>query len=97
MDQTFKFDAGKTQLRLIEPDFIEALGKVLTFGATKYSVNSWKRIEPERYHDAMLRHILAWQKGEKVDKESGLHHLAHAAVNIMFIMYTESLEYEHPI
>lgn len=89
MDQTFKFDAGKIQPRLLDPVFIEELAKVMTFGANKYSANSWQNVEKDRYIDAMLRHMLQWQKGEIVDSESGLHHLAHMSINAMFIMWME--------
>ena len=31
-----KFDSEKNRLELIEPQFIEGLGKVLTYGSLKY-------------------------------------------------------------
>lgn len=65
---------------------IEAVAKVLTFGAAKYQPNNWKYCEdPGRYQDALLRHVLAMLKGEECDPESGLHHLDHVLCNIMFL------------
>ena len=87
-----KFDLGKTRLSLIEPNFIEGVGKVLTFGAEKYAANGWQNLPKEelyRYKDAMLRHIMAYLKGEYADPESGIPHLDHAATNIMFLKYFE--------
>jgi len=82
-----KFDKGKLQFRLITPRSKKALAEVLTFGAEKYGANSWQGVPngKERYYDALLRHLNAWELGEDIDSESGLHHLAHAMANIMFL------------
>ena len=91
-----KFDTGKTRLSLIEPNFIEGVGKVLTFGAEKYEANGWQNLPEEelyRYKDALMRHILEHlkQSGSN-DLESGISHLHHAACNIMFLAYFEEQE-----
>lgn len=87
-----KLDKGKVRLDLILPNFIIGIGDVLTFGANKYEENSWQNIPnaTNRYYAALLRHILAWRKGEKLDKESGLAHIKHAAANLMFLDYFDS-------
>jgi hypothetical protein len=41
-----------------------------------------------RYFDAMQRHVWAWRRGESLDPETGMHHLAHAACCLFFL-------YEH--
>jgi len=86
-----KADEGKNRLDLIEPDFILGLGEALTFGAKKYSDKGWKNIENK--HDSnyasLMRHIMAWRKGEKKDPESGLNPLLHAAYNIMVLYYDD--------
>ena len=86
-----KDDQGKNRLDLIEPEFIEGVGKVLTFGAEKYEENSWQKVDnaENRYYAAAMRHLLAWRKGEKIDPESGLNHLDHVACNIMFLQHFE--------
>ncbi len=86
-----KHDEGKNRLDLIEPEFIEGVGKVLTFGAEKYGPNNWQNVDDaeNRYYAATLRHLLAWRKGEKTDPESGLSHLDHVATNIMFLQHFE--------
>lgn len=90
-DVGVKNDEGKNRLDLIEPEFIEGVGEVLTFGAEKYEPNNWQKVEnPEdRYYAAALRHLMAYRKGSKPDPESGLSHLKHAATNIMFLMHFE--------
>lgn len=87
-DKDVKQDKEKLRVDLIEPEFIEELADVLTYGADKYDENSWQEIPnaTNRYYAALMRHILAWRKGEDID-ESGLPHLYHAAANIMFLMH----------
>ena len=89
-----KDDKEKNRLDLIEPEFIEGIGEVLTFGANKYEPNNWQNVEDaeNRYYAAALRHIIAWRKGEKTDPESGLSHLDHVACNIMFLKHFEREE-----
>lgn len=86
-----KFDGDKPRMDLLVsgcPNALEAIAGVLTFGAKKYAAHSWQTVPnaDERYLAAQLRHITAVQKGEVNDPESGLHHLAHAACNALFIL-----------
>lgn len=89
-----KDDTGKNRLDLIEPEFIESVGKVLTFGANKYEPNNWQNVDDgkDRYYAAALRHLMAYRKGEEKDPESGLSHLEHVACNIMFLLHFEREE-----
>ena len=82
-----KFDGGKLEYGLLPPYALEETVKVLTFGAQKYERNNWIHVEdaPRRYFDALQRHLWAWKKGEQMDPESGLHHLAHAMCCLMFL------------
>ena len=89
-----KHDENKNRLDLIDVEFIEGIGEVLTFGAEKYAPNSWQNVEDgvNRYYGATLRHLFAWRKGEKKDPESGKSHLLHIACNMMFLLYHEMKE-----
>ena len=87
-DQDAKSDQGKPCPSLCPVSLIEAVTAVRMFGLQKYhDPDNWKQVEPERYHQAMLRHILAaWNDPYRVDPESGLPHIAHVATNIAFLL-----------
>lgn len=91
MNQKYKKDAGKLRMDLIPPSAIRALATVLTYGANKYFESTWRNVEPYRYKAALLRHIVAWMEGERLDAESQLPHLYHALTNLAFLIdMTES-------
>jgi hypothetical protein len=85
-NQEIKRDAGKIRPTLVPPELIEAVARVRQFGVEKYGdTDSWKQVEPERYRDAMYRHLLAYiADPASVDAESGLPHLWHLACNAAF-------------
>lgn len=91
-----KLDQDKIRLDLVPPELIEEVGKVLTFGAKKYTPNGWKTVpnSTERYMAALLRHLMSHQKGEANDPESGLSHLSHAATNIAFLIHLQTKKEE---
>lgn len=83
-----KHDVGKTRFELVDPYALEQLARVLTYGARKYSAGEWRGLEnwAERYHGALMRHLIAWQGGEQMDPESGLPHLSHVLCNAHFLV-----------
>lgn len=85
-DQSVKADGGKIRLELIPLSTLTSLGNVLTFGAEKYSENSWQNVEPERYIGALLRHFEAYRKDNlSIDKDSGLLHIECVLCNAAFL------------
>lgn len=82
-----KYDGGKPEYGLLPPYILEETVKVLTFGAQKYERENWRYVDDgkRRYFDALQRHVWAWKRGEQIDPESGLSHLAHAACCILFL------------
>ena len=87
---------GKLRWDLLPLDLIEWVVKVYTFGVQKYGKpNSWQHIgrmsdgtsEYDRYKSALLRHMVAHEKGEFYDPESGLPHLAHCLWNSIAMLY----------
>lgn len=87
MSEFIKADSGKVRLELLPSRAVEAVGRVLTLGARKYAPDNWRKVDDlSRYTGAALRHIFAHMGGEKLDPESGEHHLAHAACCLLFIV-----------
>ena len=85
-----KFDSGKTDWSLMPFEAVEEINKVLEFGAKKYAAHNWTQGEGFRYTrvlNSLFRHLFAWSRGEDLDPESGLSHLAHAGCNIIFLLY----------
>lgn len=81
-----KYDQDKPRMDLIDPDAIEGLAKVLTFGATKYEAHNWRKgIPNSRLIAALLRHTMAILRGEYIDPESGLPHIDHVGCCWMFL------------
>lgn len=83
-----KADGNKPHPSYVPVEIIEAVMRVREYGTKKYhDPDNWKIVEPERYHDAMLRHVLAcWNDPYAVDPESGLLHLEHIACNVAFLL-----------
>lgn len=89
-----KFDEGKTQWWYMPIEPMRQVINVLAYGDNKYPAEdgcNWKRVPnaKKRYYNALIRHITAWWEGEKNDQESGMHHLAHAATNCLFLLWFE--------
>jgi hypothetical protein len=84
-DAGIKHDEGKPRLDLLSTSWLEGVGKVLEFGAKKYGPNNWRKgIHTSRLIAAALRHIVAYNRGENLDKETNLSHLYHASCCLMF-------------
>ena len=84
-----KFDEDKPMMHLVPLVAVEAVAKVMTFGAKKYAPDGWKSVPNavDRYNSAMLRHMAALQGGELIDPDSGLPHSDHVACNALFLSY----------
>lgn len=86
-----KHDKDKPRFSLLPGGPLLQVVQVLEYGAKKYAPDNWKRVpDPKlRYFDAAMRHLWAWHRGEEVDPESGLSHLAHAACSLLFMLHFE--------
>ena len=90
-NQNAKADAGKLQLTLVPRQIIRDIAKVREYGNAKYGdPENWREVEPERYKDALFRHMLAYlDDPQGKDEESGLPHLWHIACNVAFLCEME--------
>ena len=93
MEQQPKADQGKPCPSLVPVSLIEAVTAIRMYGSQKYGdPENWRKVEPQRYRDALYRHWLAYLKGEKCDQESGLPHLWHLACNAAFLIEMEETD-----
>lgn len=84
-----KHDEGKPRYDLIPPFALDLVAQVMTYGATKYGERNWEKgLKPERLFAALMRHSWAWMRGETIDPETKLPHLAHAAASVMMLIDT---------
>jgi hypothetical protein len=83
-----KNDQEKHRISLFPPQAMMEILSVLEHGAQKYGDHNWaKGMNQTRMSDACFRHLNAWQSGEDLDPESGLHHIAHAICSLVFLLH----------
>jgi len=88
-----KFDANKERFDLLPSYPLWELVRIYTYGAQKYDPENWRKGMPwGKLFSACLRHLYKWWMGEDCDKESGLHHLAHAAFQCFALMEYQRLK-----
>lgn len=86
-----KFDQEKPDMSLLSPFALEEIAKVMTYGKQKYGANNWRSgLSFSRLIAAVMRHLNAYQKGEMVDPETGLSHLAHASCGLFMMLEFEA-------
>lgn len=85
---------NKLRWELLPLPLLELVVKVFHFGAEKYGPDRWQNLPDglRRYKAAILRHLVAFEKGEIIDKESGLPHLAHMAWNALAVLYCGTIK-----
>lgn len=81
-----KDNRGKPNVELLPPEPLEAVGRVLGFGAKKYKPNNWRLgLSWGQTLGSALRHIFAFMRGEDIDPESGECHIDNAICQLMFL------------
>ena len=97
-DQSAKADIGKPRVDLVPLQIIYDIAAIREYGNRKYpdgGADNWKRVEPERYRAAMMRHMIEYIRDPKsVDDESGLPHLWHLLCNGAFLAELEKDKYD---
>lgn len=82
-----KYDAEKPSMDLLDTTALVEMARVLDYGKHKYNAHNWRAgIQWSRTVAAIMRHVTAFNNGEDVDPETGISHIAHAAVNCMFLL-----------
>ncbi len=85
--QDHKADSGKTDYTLLSVPFLEKMAEVRMFGVVRYKErDSWKKVEPERFKQALMRHCMEYINGKEINLEDGgVSVLAQIAVNAQFL------------
>lgn len=87
-NQDAKADNGKVHYTYVPPALLDGCVRVREYGTRKYSDPlNWRKVEPQRYWEATLRHArAAWDDYTKKDEESGLMHIEHMVCNLAFLL-----------
>ena len=87
-----RYNDNKPDLSLIPFCTLEDEARVWMYGKAKYAAWNWaKGMDWSVPFACMMRHMAAWQRGEHLDAESGLPHLAHAMCNLrMLTLYSKT-------
>ena len=89
-DQNAKHDEGKPMLSLVPTGIDYAIEKVRRYGCEKYpegGKDNWRQVDIQRHWEAVLRHTTAARENLfKIDPESGLPHVYHAACDLAFVI-----------
>ena len=89
----FDFKDKKTRLDLIDPNFVEGIGKVMTYGAEKYDAHNWMRgMDFSRLIGGLERHTRDLKLQLDDDPETEILHLYHIGCCAMFLAHF----LEHP-
>lgn len=72
---------------LIPVEALDIMAKLYGFGAQKYAAHNWRKgYEWSKSFDSLFRHATAALRGEDIDPETGLPHLAGAAFHCFTLM-----------
>lgn len=96
-NQDVKADYGKPQCRLVPSEIVRNIAVIREYGCKKYhDPENWRRVEKERYVDAMYRHLLSFMDDPvSCDEESNLPHLWHLACNVAFLCELMKPDFEN--
>ena len=81
-----RYNDHKPDFSLIPLWTLEDEARVWEYGKRKYAAWNWaKGMDWSVPFACAMRHLSAWQRGEELDRESGLPHLAHAMCNLRML------------
>lgn len=83
---------AKCPLHLVPPALTIGVAEAMADGARKYGAYNFRdsKIKCSVYTAAILRHLFAYMDGEENAKDSGVHHLKHAAACIALMLDSQS-------
>lgn len=87
-ERGLRHNTGKPQLSLVLEArlALEGCARAFMYGLSKYFRGNWRKgFDHTQVSDSALRHLVAYQAGENIDKESGLHHVDMALCNMLML------------
>jgi len=85
-DEGLRFNTGKTRHDLVPSYAQEQYARVLTKGSEKYAERNWERgMAWSKPIASLERHLQAFKRGEDLDPETGVLHVAHIMCNAAFL------------
>jgi hypothetical protein len=93
-DEPASFLLGLTIATVLEAG-LEDVARVFAYGAAKYARDNWRTFAwddraRDEYYGAICRHLDADRRGERIDPESRLPHVAHAACGCLIWRWHEN-------
>lgn len=83
-EAALRYDANKLRYDLLPDDSLVSLVEVYTKALTKYPERNWEKgMSWSRIFGSLMRHSWAFWRGERLDPETGCHHMAMAAWNCL--------------
>lgn len=78
----------KPQLQLIPLAALVAAAGAFSDGCNKYGPANWRTsgVSKGVYVGAALRHLLAYNEGDRIASDSGVHHLGHAIACLSILL-----------
>jgi hypothetical protein len=81
-----RYNTGKEPWELLPYDALQQVVRVLQFGVSKYERRNWEKgLSWSETLASMWRHAVAIMRGELLDPDSGLPHVAHLSCNALFL------------
>lgn len=95
-----RFNTGKVDYTLIPHEALTAEARIWAFGAEKYGRNNFRKFWGDNTMNVILasafRHLIAMQRGEVLDPESGIEHAAAIRANMgMALVYYAQQDSNH--
>jgi hypothetical protein len=83
-----RFNKGKSAVEQIPYEAEEEIGMVFLAGEAKYGKNNWRDGLPfTQFIGCAKRHMGKFSKGINLDKETKRNHIAHAATNLIMLLW----------
>lgn len=87
-----KADEAQTKppISIIPYDAVANIALAMAFGAEKYGRGDYKNDDTlawTLYADSCFRHLGEWLDGNDRDRESGIHHVSHAAASLCILLW----------